>query len=471
MTHIQLRDSLIRNLPYVPNTQQVQLIDVLTQFITLPDLQQTVFMLNGYAGTGKTSLTAALVNALKEFRVKTVLLAPTGRAAKVLGNFAHHQAYTIHRHIYRTDPETGSFTALKENKTRKGTVFIVDESSMINTTDNEIRNLNLLDDLLQFVYSGEECRLIFLGDTAQLPPVNSSLEEGLYKALRQRHFHVLRALLTSTVRQCAKSGILYNATWLRKALKKEEIPLPRIFTRNFSDVKIVSGDDLVDELQKCYSNYGMDETIIITRSNRRAVEYNMAVRNVILERTSLLGAGDIVMVAKNNYHWTKTVKGMEFIANGDLAVVEDVNAREEFAGMEFADVTLSFPDHDNITVEAKVNLSGLVADAPALSVTQMRTLATACIDNHLAYAPGTPDSIRTHLLRDDPFYQALQLKYGYAVTCHKAQGGQWQAVFIDMGFVPDDTDRTEFYRWLYTAVTRASKRLYFINPPVGIDEE
>lgn len=468
MTQGSLRESILSHLPYTPNAQQSQLIDVLARFVVDDDLQSTVFMLNGYAGTGKTSLTAALVNALEDFGIKAVLLAPTGRAAKVFGNFSHHPAYTIHRHIYRSDLESGSFTSIKENKARNGTIFIVDESSMIDTSDNMSRTINLLDDLLQFVYSGHNTRLIFLGDPAQLPPVNSAADEGLYKALRRRFFHVIRAVLTSTVRQSAHSGILYNATWLRRAMHKDIMPAPKIFVSMFDDVDVVEGADLADELQKCYSRYGMEETIIITRSNKRAVDYNIAVRNTLLEYTRLLSRGDMVMVAKNNYFWTKKVKGLEFIANGDMGVIEKVNGWEEFAGMEFADVELCFPDHDDITIEAKANISGLVSDAPALSNDQMRNLTLACMDNPEVYAPGTPDTARVVGLRNDPFYNALQLKYGYAVTCHKAQGGQWKAVFIDMGFLPDDSGNKEFYRWLYTAVTRASEKLYFVNPSLEV---
>lgn len=432
-------------------------------------MQPTVFVLNGYAGTGKTSLVAALVNALEDMRVNTVLLAPTGRAAKVLSGFSGHSAYTVHRYIYRTDFESGQFTSLKENKSRPGTVFIVDESSMIDSTDNESKSLNLLDDLLQYVYSGDECRLIFLGDTAQLPSVSSNIEIPLHLALRKRFFHVLRASLTATVRQAADSGILYNATWLRKAMARDEIPMPKIFSEQFDDVSIIGAEDLPDELQKSYSDYGMDETIIITRSNKRAVDYNLAVRNLILERTSMLSRGDMLMIAKNNYFWTKSVKGLEFIANGDMAIVEKVIGEEEFAGMTFADVELSFPDHDDITLQAKINITSLVSDAPAITAAELRRLGMACIDNPDVYPPGTPDSVRIQGLRKDPYYNALQVKYGYAITCHKAQGGQWMAVFIDIGFLPEDTDRLEFYRWLYTAVTRASKEVYFINPGIVIE--
>lgn len=466
MTASELAERITANLPYTPNRQQQQLIGALSEYCTRQDLKSTIFILNGYAGTGKTSLTGALVNALAEFKIRSVLLAPTGRAAKVFGGYSSHPAYTIHRHIYRNDLLSGRFTELKENKHRPGTVFIVDEASMIDTSDNSTDNINLLDDLLQFVFTGEDCRLIFLGDTAQLPPVSPTPPEPLHVALKKRHFSVIRAVLTSTVRQTAGSGILYNATWMRKAMAKDPLPLPQLYLSQFDDVKAVIGEDLKDELEKAYSNYGIEETIIITRSNKRAVDYNLAVRNMILERTTMLSVGEILMVAKNNYYWTARQKGLEFIANGDMAVVNRVIAEEDFAGMTFITVELTFPDHDGIKLEAKINLACLTSDSAALSADQLRQLAQACMDNPDVYPPGTPDSIRIRGLRTDPYYNALQVKYGYAITCHKAQGGQWSSVFIDMGYIPEEAQGIDFYRWLYTATTRATREVHFINPQI-----
>ena len=464
----KLEEAIHSNLPYTANHQQLQLIGILSRFCILPEYQDKIFILNGYAGTGKTSLTSALVNSLESFGVKCVLLAPTGRAAKVFGSFSRHKAYTIHRFIYRFDPLSGQFGSIKENRAKAGTVFLVDEASMIDTADNESKAMNLLDDLLQFVYTGNNCRLIFLGDTAQLPPVGNESASSLHKALRDRHFHVLRAVLTSTVRQAADSGILYNATWLRKSMEKEHIPLPKIFAEQFEDVQIISGEELPDLLQRAYSIYGKEQSIIITRANKRAVDYNMAVRNIILEYTSLISKGDILMIAKNNYFWSAKVKGLEFIANGDMAVVEKIYGEETLGEFRFADVELSFPDHDDIRIEAKINLSSLLSDSPALSNAEMRALSMACLESMGAFSAGTQVNAAA-MLRNDPLYNALQVKYGYAITCHKAQGGQWNAVFLDIGFVPEDIDRHEFYRWLYTAVTRASKELYIINPQILVE--
>lgn len=469
MTDIELAGRITANLHYTPNRQQEQLIAALADYCSRQDLKDTIFILNGYAGTGKTSLTGALVNALSEFNIRSVLLAPTGRAAKVFGGYSRHAAFTIHRHIYRNDLLSGRFGELKENKCKPGTVFIVDESSMIDTSDNADENINLLDDLLQFVFTGEDCRLIFLGDTAQLPPVSPNPPEPLHKVLKNRHFSVIRAILTNTVRQASGSGILYNATWMRKAMAKDPLPLPQLYLSQFEDVDAVTGEELAEEVEKSYRGYGVEETIIITRSNRRAVDYNMAVRNLILEKTSMLTAGEILMVAKNNYFWTSKQKGLDFIANGDIAVVNRIISEEEFSGMSFATVELTFPDHDGKTVEAMINLACLVSDATALSSTELQRLAMACIDNPEVYPPGTPDSIRIKGLRTDPYYNALQVKYGYAITCHKAQGGQWASVFIDMGYIPEESQGMEFYRWLYTATTRATRELHFINPQVLIN--
>lgn len=464
MTTQQLESRIKAHLPYIPNTQQTQLIAALSQFCQRRDIQDTIFILNGYAGTGKTSLTAALVEALADFKTQCVLLAPTGRAAKVLGNYAGHKAYTIHRYIYRVDLESGTFCALKENKVRPGTVFIVDESSMIDTRDNEASQMNLLEDLLQFVFSADDCRLIFLGDTAQLPPVGNAQPEGLAKALKKLHFHSIRATLTTIARQSHKSGILYNATWQRKTMMNSPDTAPKIFIKDFDDVNIVEGYDLAEEIERSYHNYGIEETIIITRSNKRAVEYNKAVRSLILERTQIISKGDILMVAKNNYFWK--AKGLEFIANGDIVVVEKIIGEERLDTLLFADAIISFPDHEGLQIEVKLNLSCLVSEAPALSHEEQHKLALTCIDNPVVFPPGTPDNIRIRGLRGDPYYNALQVKYGYAITCHKAQGGQWKSVFIDIGFIPSDATGQSFYRWLYTATTRASEEIHFINPPL-----
>ena len=465
MSSEELATGIITNLPYTPNSQQSALIGALAAFCAGEVDQNSVFLLNGYAGTGKTSVMGALVKALGDFNRQSVLLAPTGRAAKVFGRFARHPAYTIHRHIYRTDFETGRFNSLKENKAKRGTLFIVDEASMISGVDNDNEGLNLLDDLISFVYSGDNCRLILLGDTAQLPPVGSAISKAMQpKHLKSYGLHVLRVVLTATVRQSAMSGILFNATWLRRAMQQEKLPEPKLFLERFNDARAVGGEDLIDELSRSYSKNGIEDTIVITRSNRRAVQYNMAIRNQLLERDELLSVGDIIMVAKNNYFWSKSVKGLDFIANGDMAIVEKILSTERLGSNNFSDVVLSFPDHDGVTIEAKVNLDCLTSETPSLSSEEMSRLYQACLDNPDRYPAGTPDSIRIRGLRTDPYFNALQIKYGYAVTCHKAQGGQWKSVFVDVGNVGLDTADIEFYRWLYTATTRAEKNIWYINP-------
>ncbi len=460
---------LIRdNLPYTPTTQQVALIDALSHFCNAPQTPDNdVFLLNGYAGTGKTSVVGALVKALASVGRRSVLLAPTGRAAKVFSRFASHPAYTIHRRIYHTDPDSGEFNSLAENTSRPGTIFIVDEASMIGS-DNQATCTSLLDDLIQYVYMADGCRLILLGDTAQLPPVGCVQSPAMSRdTLRSFGLKVTRVVLTATVRQAAESGILYNATWLRKAMRVDPLPVPVLTLSPFDDVAGVEGSDLPDELADAYSCYGLEETIVITRSNRAATQYNMAIRNQILEREEMLVPGELVMIAKNNYFWTRKIKGFDFIANGDIARVVKVLGVEERMSMKFADVILAFPDRD-IEVEVKVSLDALVSDTPALSREQMQQLAEVAINDPDRYPPFMPLERRLKMLRHDPVYNALQIKYAYAVTCHKSQGGQWDSVFVDMGYIPPEAQGIDFYRWLYTSVTRAKKKVQFVNPRLPV---
>lgn len=455
-------------LPYCPTSQQEALIDTLAHFCNAPQsAENEVFLLNGYAGTGKTSVVGALVKALASVGRRSVLLAPTGRAAKVFSRFASHPAYTIHRRIYHTDPDSGEFNSLAENTSRPGTIFIVDEASMIGG-DNQSTFTSLLDDLIEYVYMADGCRLILLGDTAQLPPVGCMQSPAMSReVLRSFGLKVTRVVLTATVRQAAESGILYNATWLRKAMRVDPLPVPLLTLSPFDDVAGVEGSDLPDELSDAYSRYGLEETIVITRSNRAATQYNMAIRNQILEREEMLVPGELVMIAKNNYFWTRKIKGFDFIANGDVARVVKVLGVEERMGMKFADVILAFPDRD-IEVEVKVSLDALVSDTPALSREQMQQLAEVAINDPDRYPAFMPIERRLKMLRHDPVYNALQIKYAYAVTCHKSQGGQWDSVFVDMGYIPPEAQGIDFYRWLYTSVTRAKKRVQFVNPRLPV---
>ncbi len=459
---------VLDQLPYEPTSQQIELIAALARFCSRATPSDSVFLLNGYAGTGKTSLCAALVRALNGVGIGTVLLAPTGRAAKVFSAFAGQQAYTIHRRIYNVGGNgitQARVMRVAQNRAHN-TVFIVDEASMIGG-DSPIGS-NLLEDLVHYVYSGVNCRLILLGDTAQLPPVGCVESPAMSaKILHDIGLRVTRVVLTATVRQARDSGILYNATWLRKAMRQPELPIPKLFATPFPDIEVVEAYDLEEMLTHSYSECGVLDTILITRSNRRATEFNMAVRSTVLYYEEELRADEILLVAKNNYFWTKEVKGLDFIANGDMAVVEKVYGTETRYGRRFADVCLRLTDRD-VAVECKIMLDTLTSDDASLSSQSMREL----FDNIMADAEDAPenetDSQRVVRATKSPYFNALQVKYGYAVTCHKAQGGQWADVYIDLGYIPPEAMGMDFYRWLYTGVTRATKRLYLFNPTVDI---
>ncbi|MCC8036673.1 MAG: AAA family ATPase [Bacteroidales bacterium] len=463
MDPLQLGDLIASELPYEPNGQQIELIAHLARFCLAEPGPDRAFLINGYAGTGKTSLTAALVRALGRMGRHCVMMAPTGRAAKVFASFSGLPAYTIHRQIYR---QTLSGQVLAENRCAN-TLFIVDEASMIGDADGEGRNL--LADLIEYVYAGANCRMLLLGDTAQLPPVGC-FESPAMNAERLRSFglKVARAVVTKTVRQASDSGILYNATWLRKALAQAELPTPQLTVQPFPDVKVIQGEDLADEMNAAYARDGMDQTVMITRSNRRAKDFNIAIRGQILERDNLISRDENLLVAKNNYHWAKDVPGLSFIANGDVAYIEAVYGTERRYGFEFADVDLTFPDRGGVTLQAKIILDTLLSDSASLSTDQINELARATLaDPEFAPASSSP-SAQIQALKASPYYNALQVKYSYAVTCHKAQGGQWRNVFIDMGYIAPDMLGVDFYRWLYTAVTRATTRLYLLNPTIPI---
>ncbi|MDE7407595.1 MAG: AAA family ATPase [Muribaculaceae bacterium] len=467
MTITEFAERILYNLPYVPTDQQVQLIAALAKFCSPMMPSDSVFLLAGYAGTGKTSLGGALVRTLQDCGITSVLLAPTGRAAKVFSQFAGHPAYTIHRKIYRPPPPGMPFGAVMENPHR-GAVFIVDEASMIGG-DASDGVAGLLTDLIHYVYTGDSCRLILLGDTAQLPPVGCMESPAMNPdVLRGYGLRVTRAQLTDTVRQAKTSGILYNATMLRRVMRRcqsagEELPEPCIYLKGFGDVKRVPSEELEDEIGSAYSRDGVDETVIVTRANWRATQFNLAIRQRILDRDEELCRDDLLMVVKNNYYWSSKVKDMDFIANGDMARVARVYGMEEKYGLRFADVTLQFPYRD-VELECKIVLDCLTSDTPALTAEQAHRLYESCYTDPDKFDPATPHSTRMRVLRTDPYFNALQVKYGYAVTCHKAQGGQWRNVIVDMaGIAPEALHTMDLYRWLYTAVTRATTMLRFLQ--------
>lgn len=467
MDTLEFAERIYLNLPYQPNNQQVELIAALARFCSVDTPSDSVFLLQGYAGTGKTSVTGALVKALRECRIPVVLLAPTGRAAKVFAAFSRYPASTIHRRIYRQANPANifEFGSLAEN-TLADAVFIVDEASMIGAGTES--SDNLLEDLIHYVYSGINCRLILLGDTAQLPPVGTTESPAMnVSVLKSYGLRVSKAVMTEVVRQGSRSGILYNATWLRKAMLMEKLPEPQLRIKGFDDVKVVSGEELPDLIEAAYSDPGIENTILITRSNKRATAFNLAIRANILGREEELCVGERLLVAKNNYLWSAKVKGLDFIANGDIAVISHIYSTETKYGLRFADVRITLPDRD-LDLDCKIMLDSLTSDTPALAPDKAAAIYQAVLTDPEIFTCDIPMPARLKILKRDPYYNALQVKYAYAVTCHKAQGGQWSSVLVDMGYIAPEARGLDFYRWLYTAVTRATSTLYFANPDLKI---
>lgn len=458
---------------YNPTSDQEKAIGLLSVFL-LSRTNDSVFILKGYAGTGKTSLVASLVKTMALTGQKSVLLAPTGRAAKVFSLYAGHPAFTIHKKIYRQKSfsnEPGNFS-LNDNLSAN-TLFIVDEASMIaneGLSGGMFGTGRLLDDLVRFVYSGNGCRLLLVGDTAQLPPVGERESPALNTAQLEGYgLEVTETELKEVVRQSGNSGILWNATRLRRQINKTGLlQFPKVKIKNFPDLCRIQGSELVEAIADCYDRSGMEESIVICRSNKRAYEYNKGIRNLILYREEELESGDLLMVAKNNYFWAEGYKEIEFIANGDIAVVKKVRRTRELYGFRFAEVILAFPDYDDCEMEANLVLDTLSSDTPALSKEQNDRLFYAVLED---YADITVKRERMKKMKSDPYFNALQVKYAYAVTCHKAQGGQWKNVFLDQGLVREENLTVEYLRWLYTAFTRATGMLYLVNYPKEQVEE
>ena len=482
-SNIQLAQRILSHFPYAPNDQQLQLTAALARYCT-PAAGNTpsadrVFLLNGYAGTGKTSIIGALVKALADVRVPTVLLAPTGRAAKVLAGACSHPAYTIHRRIYRGDAAAvAGYAPIVNDNRLTGAVFIVDEASMIGSESAE--GVNLLHDLIHYVFSGTDCRLILIGDSAQLPPVGCELSPAMDpEVLRSMGLKTTRATITATARQRGGSGILYNATRLRVALQrrdseeeKDEDSLPVIYASPFDDVRVIGGgDELAEAILADYNDApdddGMAETIIITRSNRRATEFNRGVRSIILGHEEELCRGDRLMVVKNNYLWGAKIKRFDFIANGDVAIVERIISTEERYTLRWADVELYFPDRDT-SLECKIMVDTLSSLSASLDADKAARFEQAILNDPDLFTPSITLEQRRRALKNDLYYNALRVKYAYCVTCHKAQGGQWRNVYVDIGYLPPETSVNELLRWLYTATTRATTRLNFIAPPLEV---
>ncbi|MBQ0034583.1 MAG: AAA family ATPase [Bacteroidales bacterium] len=453
-----------QELPFEPNEGQEALLGKLSAFLVSPDPRKA-FVLKGYAGTGKTSVVSALVRALEKLRQPCVLLAPTGRAAKVIAGYSGRPAYTIHKKIYRQNKLGESKFSLTDNLHRRA-LFIVDEASMINNMrqfDNPFGSGNLLQDLIKFVYSGQGCSLLLLGDTAQLPPVGQTDSPALQEnVLAGYMLNVTEHMLTQVARQALDSGILKNATDIRQQLQEGQIQLiPTFTTKGYTDIERMKGEEFLEVLEESYNEVGMEQTVILTRTNRRTNLYNQGIRARVLWKEELLTGGDRLMVSRNNYYWTEPYENLDFLANGDMLTVNRVRNEREMYGFHFVDVELLAEDYD-FEIEATVWLDTLTTESPEQSYQMQQTLWQRIAEDY----PEVRDKRELwKLIMQSPYYNALQVRFAYAVTCHKAQGGQWKRVFIDPGMVDDEHLGEDFYRWLYTALTRAQEKVYLIGFP------
>ncbi|MFD1553576.1 ATP-dependent endonuclease [Putridiphycobacter roseus] len=462
LDYLQFNINFKSNFDFQPTLDQQRAIDLLSDFATNQnDLE--FFILTGYAGTGKTSLIAAYIKSLHQNGVKTVNLAPTGRAAKVLSNYSNNKASTIHRKIYFSEqtPEGGSNFTLGKNL-HKNTIFIIDEASMIaSSQSNSYSDRDLLFDLVEYVYSGENCKLIFVGDTGQLPPIGADQSPALSSTYLKAafSFDIQACHLNQIVRQAAESGILTLATQLRTF--EPEIPL--LYSDN-QEVFMISGVELQEELESMINYYGQDEVIVISRSNKRANLFNQQIRHRILWQEDDLNAGDVLMVTKNNYFWLDEKTPAGFLANGELIEVLKVIRRTEVFGFEFADISARLIDYpEMLEQEFKININSIKTEGPSLSREEMTSLFYRIAAEEYPYERNK--KIRNKLLMQHPYFQALQVKFGYAITGHKSQGGQWDAVFVDMGYFVEDMWDEAMMRWLYTVATRAKEKLYLVNFP------
>lgn len=453
---------LLQKFPHVPTQGQENLFKIFNRFID-SKFDYRLLVLKGYAGTGKTSVVTALVKTLPLFNYKYLLLAPTGRAAKVMSSYTQKTAFTIHKIIYKqvANPKSGQLSFKRIKNYNKNTIFVVDEASMLSEGNNFGEN-GVLKDLLAFVFEHKSNKLLLIGDTAQLPPVGQSESIGLKTDYLQdiTGKEVLSAELNEVMRQNQGSGILINATGLRDTLQNKN-PKVGINTIGHSDIFRMTGDRLVDGLNYAYDKYGLEETIVVCRSNRDTVLYNKHIREQLLFRTEEIEAGDMLMIVRNNYFYVPEEAPSGFLANGDFAEITKIISFEEVHGFRFATLELRLiNDYETLPFEAKVVLDTLHTNSPALTQEQNKQLYQSVLEDYIDY-----DSKKelNEALRADPYLNALQIKFAYAVTCHKAQGGQWKAVFIDQGYLNEEMINTEFIRWLYTAITRASEELFLLN--------
>ncbi|MCB0465491.1 MAG: AAA family ATPase [Aequorivita sp.] len=458
--------SFLKNdFPHNTTTKQDIALQLLAKFVLSPSKNET-FLLKGYAGTGKTTIVGSLVKNLGKVKKRSVLLAPTGRAAKVISNYSNKQAYTVHKKIYfpKVQKGTVSFT-LQENKHRD-TIFIVDEASMIPDINQDSKlfdNGSLLDDLMQYVYSGNNCKLLLIGDSAQLPPVHLSISPALDARVLENQYNreVILLELDEVVRQQKDSGILENATKIRERLEDELYEAFKFSEINFPDIiRPTDGQEIMDAINDSYSTLGNEDTVIIVRSNKRANLYNQSIRERILFQESELSAGDYLMVVKNNYFWVDNTSEAGFIANGDIVEVLEIFAFKELYGFRFAEVKVRMVDYPNMKpFETVLLLDTLTSESPSLTYDESNKLYQEVMKD---YATEKSKYKKFLAVKNNKYFNALQVKFSYAITCHKSQGGQWNTVFVEQPYLPNGIDK-EYLRWLYTAVTRAQEKLYLIG--------
>lgn len=457
---------LRKNFPFQPTLNQDIFLQKIAQFI-LSDVKNEVFVLKGYAGTGKTTVISTIVNQLLNVNKKYLLLAPTGRAAKVISNYSKKPAFTIHKKIYfpKKTSSGGVSFSMQQNK-HTNTIFIVDEASMISDTSTEsslYENGSLLDDLIMYVESGKNCKLIFVGDTAQLPPVNLDVSPALNIETLQINYNreVHHLELDEVMRQVEDSGILFNATELREILKSNFIDTFKFDVNNYKDIiRLVDGYDIQDAINQAFYNYGLEETVFIVRSNKRANQYNEQIRTRILSKESELSSGDFLMVVKNNYFWLKDSDEAGFIANGDIIEVLEIRKIQELYGFKFATVKIRMVDYPTqAPLDTILLLDTIKSESPSLTYEESNKLYQEVL---LDYEDETTKYKKFQKVKNNEYFNALQVKFSYAITCHKSQGGQWNTVFIEQPYLPNGIDR-DYIRWLYTAMTRAKEKLYLIG--------
>ncbi len=462
-----LYSGFISHLKYEPTPCQEKLLRNISEFLFSDD--EDILVVNGYAGTGKTTAIASVIATLREYKSPCVLLAPTGRAAKVLSGYSGGRAYTIHKHIYRQKSVGGDGFgqfSLMPNKA-KDTLFIVDEVSLIGIDAGQQQSTtafgsgNLLEDLVTFVRNGLDCRMILIGDSAQLPPIGLDCSPALSRDYMQMMGGVSYATLTTVVRQQNESGILYNATLLRNLIESQEVDFDTLglHTEGFSDVERIGGGELIEKITDAYSHYGEDETIILCRSNRRANRYNAGIRSTVQFKEDRLVRDDKLMIVKNCYQFIGNLEGLDYIANGDIVKLLKISDYEDRYGLHFAKARLSFPDYDDQEIVAKVILDTLESESASLTYEQQNMLYNGVNED---YAHIRSKKKRYEAVREDLYYNALQLKYANAITGHKSQGGQWKCVFIDNPFW-QETFVEDDLKWLYTALTRATEKVYLVN--------